>query len=228
MWDDQFDHFAQHYRVLRYDLRGFGRSSPPERPYSHADDLKALLASLRMEPTAIVGLSFGGQVALDFALAHPQATRALVLVDAVISGWQWSSQHAASLAGVRGVARAAGADAGRRDWLRHALFAPACEQPAVARRLAEMVNGYSCWHWLNDDPRRAAESPATDRLGQLTAPTLVLVGERDLDDFQGIADLLEREIAGARKVVLRGVGHMANMEDPTRFNEVVLDFLAAI
>src|SRR4051794_29903296 len=82
MWDDQFALFAERYRVLRYDLRGYGRSaSPPDRPYSHSDDLMALLTRFDMAPATLVGLSLGGLVVVDFAVTYPDAIRALVPVD---------------------------------------------------------------------------------------------------------------------------------------------------
>jgi 3-oxoadipate enol-lactonase len=87
MWDDQFEAFAQHYRVVRYDMRGYGKTAPPaDEGYSHTDDLKALLEYLRIDRAHILGQSRGGAVAIDFALAHPEATGALVLVDPVLGG----------------------------------------------------------------------------------------------------------------------------------------------
>ena len=229
MWDDQFSHFAERYRTLRYDMRGYGRSaSPPEQPYSHVDDLKALLAFLGMEPALVVGLSSGGMVAVDFALTYPEAVRALVPVDAVISGWEMSMERNTSAAAIRVAALEAGIAAAKALWLADPLFVPACEQPAVAARLAEMVAAYDGWRWLNADPRRVAVPPAVHQLGQIAVPTLVVVGERDLDDFLGIADLLAREIVDARKVIVRGAGHMANMEAPDQFNSALDTFFSAL
>jgi pimeloyl-ACP methyl ester carboxylesterase len=71
MWDDQWSVFAEHYRVVRYDLRGFGRSAPEPVPYSDVDDLLALLNFLDIERAHLVGLSMGGIVSVHFALGHP-------------------------------------------------------------------------------------------------------------------------------------------------------------
>ncbi|HEY8293439.1 MAG TPA: alpha/beta hydrolase, partial [Thermomicrobiales bacterium] len=70
--------------------------------------------------------------------------------------------------------------------------------------------------------------PAAERLREVTAPTLVVLGERDLPDFHAIADRIARDVPDARKIILPGVGHMANMEAPERFNGAVLDFLASL
>jgi 3-oxoadipate enol-lactonase len=120
----------------------------------------------------------------------------------------------------------AGLQAAKTFWLQHPFFAPACEQPAMAARLAQMVTDYSGWHLLNTDPGQVLNPPAIQRLGTIPAPTLVIVGEQDVVDFHRIADILEHGIPGATKVVMPGVGHMANMEDPARFNAMMLGFLA--
>ena len=92
----------------------------------------------------------------------------------------------------------------------------------------QIVSDYSGWHWVKQDPARTLDPPAIQRLDEISAPTLVIIGERDLSDFRAIADTLQQQIPGAKKVILTGVGHLSNMEDPKRFNEVVLDFLASI
>jgi pimeloyl-ACP methyl ester carboxylesterase len=231
MWDAQVDELARHYRVVRYDQRGFGRSAlPGSEPYTHTDDLRALLEYLGIDvAAAVVGLSAGGEVALGLALAYPAALRALVLADAVVEGHKWSARWDAAVIPVWQGARQEGIAVGKARWLAHqGLFGPAQEQPAVAAGLARMVEDYSGWHWVNRDPQRRAAVPAIERLDQLHLPTLVVVGERDDADFQAQADALARGIPGARKAVIPGVGHMSNMEDPATFNRLVLDFLAEV
>jgi pimeloyl-ACP methyl ester carboxylesterase len=96
----------------------------------------------------------------------------------------------------------------------------------VVARLRAIVADYSGWHWLHSDPRRSLEPPAITRLAEIAAPTLAIVGQHDLADFHAIADLLATQAPAGRRVVLPGVGHLANMEAPDACNEVVLDFLA--
>lgn len=229
MWDDQFAPFAEHYRVVRYDMRGFGRSAPVgEDPYAHTDDLAALLDYLEISRAAIIGLSMGGQVAVDFALTYPAMTRALVPVDALVGGHQWSAEWNAAVGPVWRTARATNIDAGKALWLSTPLFVPANEQPAVAARLQEMVADYSGSHWLRGDPQRSLDPPAMERLHEIIAPTLVVLGERDVPDFHVIADRLADQVLGAQKIILPGAGHMANMEAPTTFNAAVLRFLATV
>jgi len=81
VWDEQFGVFSRTYRVLRFDFRGYGRSSRPEpgRPYSHVDDLAAVMDAASVERAALVGCSMGGSTAIDFALEYPSRVSALVL-----------------------------------------------------------------------------------------------------------------------------------------------------
>jgi 3-oxoadipate enol-lactonase len=200
---------------------------PTDTPYTHPDDLHALMTHLGIEHAYIVGLSLGGAVAVDFAVTYPHATAALIPVDAaLLGGYEWLEGRPSSA--VIAQAQQAGLQAAKTFWLQHPLFAPAHEQPAVAARLAVMVEDYSGWHLVNDDPGRVLEPPAIQRLATINAPTLIIIGERDVVDFHRIADILQERIPGAKKVVMLGVGHMANMEDPERFNEIVLGFLAKI
>ncbi len=228
MWDDQFHAFAGRYRVIRYDMRGFGKSAvPSDETYAPADDLRALLEHLDVERAHVVGLSMGGGLAIDFALAYPEATDGLIAVDSILGGYQWR-EFGATLTSVFSAARESGVEAAKEVWLNSPLFAPALEMPDVAARLRQIVSGYSGWHLVNENPVRPISPPAIQRLGEISAPTLVVVGERDLPDFHTIADTLERGIPGARKAALPGAGHMSNMEDPDSFNETVLHFLAGL
>src|SRR5262245_49732283 len=148
MWDDQFEPFAQQYRV-RYGARGFGKSALPtaEKPYAHTDDLKALMTHLDIARAFILGLSMGGGIALDFAVAHPEATEALIPVDSRLNGWQPDAEFAAYLSAVRTRASAAGIQAARDGWTYSAMFKPALENRTVASRLAQIIADYSGWHW---------------------------------------------------------------------------------
>lgn len=226
MWDDQFEVFAQYYQVLRYDMHGFGQSDLSSGSFAHADDLKALLDDLEIAEAAILGLSMGGEMAINFALAYPESTRALIVAGTALGGYERSPAFIASLAPMGAAARDARIQAAKELWLAHPLFTLAHQQPAVAARLRHMVDDYAGWHLIAEARGHALDPPAAQRLGEITAPTLVIVGEHDLPDFQAIATLLERQIPHSQKVVMQGVGHMTSMEDPRRFSDIVLRFLA--
>src|SRR5712692_3213994 len=93
MWDEQFSVFAQHYRVIRYDMRGYGKTEVPAGPVSNHGDVANLLSHLHVEKAHILGISFGGLVALDFTLAYPEMVAALILVTPGVSGRQPSERE---------------------------------------------------------------------------------------------------------------------------------------
>jgi 3-oxoadipate enol-lactonase len=228
MWDDQYAAFAQRYRVLRYDARGFGRSSVPgaER-YSHADDLRALLEYLGIGHAALIGFSLGGGIAISFALTYPAAVDALIVAGSLLPGRRLSAELGASFGAIWSAGRALGVTAARARWLQHELFVPIRSRPELDARFTQMVSDYSGWEWTNKDPQHKPEPPPAQRLGEIRARMLAIVGERDLPDFHAIAGLIQRDVPGARRVLLPGVGHVVNMEAPEQFNQLVIDFLAA-
>jgi pimeloyl-ACP methyl ester carboxylesterase len=228
MWDDQFAPFAARHRVIRYDLRGFGQSDPPREgePYTHAADLRALLELLEIERAALVGLSMGGMFATEFALTFPEATSALVLADAALGGYAFGPRFGGTLSALYRVARADGVAAARELWLGDELFAFSQTLPDVAARLRAMVTDYSFWNMLHRDPHSAFEPSASERLREISTPTLVIVGEHDIPDFRAIADVYTAGIRGARQAVVPAAGHMTNLDNPAAFNDLVLAFLA--
>ena len=97
VWDEQFGVFSKAYRVLRHDFRGYGRSSrpEPEKPYSHVDDLEAVMDAAGVDRAALIGNSMGGRVAIDFALEHPSRVSALVLAAPGLGGFEGSIEEEA-------------------------------------------------------------------------------------------------------------------------------------
>jgi 3-oxoadipate enol-lactonase len=226
-WESQFYSFLPQHRVVRYDLRGYGRSSlPTKNAYSHSADLLALLDRLGIEKASLVGQSMGGWIATNFALNYPERTQSLVLVDSALYGYRWSHEWRRLWEAIHEKADVAGARAANQMWLEHPLFAPAREQPAVAARLSAMIAGYSGWHWVLSDVHTPVQPPDIERLEELQAPTLVLTGRRDLPDFQSIAAILSERLPHASRVRLSGVGHLSNMEAPVAFNHALTRFLA--
>jgi len=228
-WDDQFAVYAQRYRVVRYDVRGFGRSEVPRagEPYSHADDLAALLDKLDAGRAHVVGVSMGGRIALDFAVTHPDRVRSVTVIDTAIGGWPWSRAWLVSYAPVLAAARRKDIAAAKAAYLGNELFAPIRAKPAAAERMRRMVNDYSGWHLVNPDPERVPQPETVSRLDVVRAPTMVVSGAQDMADFQMIAAFVARGVAGAKRVTIADAGHLACMEAPQRTNEIVLGFLGA-
>jgi 3-oxoadipate enol-lactonase len=228
MWDAQWSAFAQHHRVLRYDLRGYGASSVPKGPYSHVDDLLALIDSVSARPVHLVGLSLGGRVALRVAAQEPAAVRSLILADPALDGHLWSPDWLQRWRKMTDAAQRGELGSAKRLWLEHILFEPANQDPKVADALRRMIDRYSGWHLGHPDPGTAPQTPVAQMLSSISIPTLVLVGELDLPDFQSIAQRLGQEMPQAELRSIAGSGHMSNMEAPRVFNELVLEFLQRV
>jgi 3-oxoadipate enol-lactonase len=217
MWDDQVGPFSQAYQVIRFDARGFGRSSlPGDEVFSAYDDLRMLLDHLRIDRAHVIGLSMGGSTVINFAVTHPDRVRKLVVADSGV-GAAPARRPPDPNAEIEEV---------REEWLVSPLFAPAMEQPAVAQRLRQIIGDYSGYHWVHTTNDQRPVPPVTDRLHELLMPTLVIYGERDTPEVHGSALRLEQGIPNCRRVILPGVGHMSNMEAPAAFNAAVLGFLA--
>lgn len=235
MWDDQFSVFAQRYRVIRYDLRGFGKSDVPPGPYTLRDDLYGLLNFLGIQKTYLIGCSMGGSLAIDFTLEHPDMVSALIPVCAGLGGFEpsdtdaelayWEQIEAAEKAG----------DTARVNemevhlWVDGLGRAPEEVNPAIRERVREM-NGLALAREAEANlaqPQRL-DPPAVGRLAEIRVPTLVIIGDQDLSGTQQTADKLASSISGARKVVIHDTAHVPNMEKPDEFNRVVLDFLSTL
>jgi pimeloyl-ACP methyl ester carboxylesterase len=223
MWDMQFAEFSRNYRVIRYDVRGFGRSAMAEGPYQSHEDLRALLDHLAVEQAHLVGLSLGGRIAIDFALEYPERVSALVLAGPGLSGFEFS---ASEWWGPIGDAIQAGDSVRAAElWLESPYMAPAMEQPELAARLRTLAVENSSM-WLRENTEVPLSPPAMGRIAELSAPTLLILGRLDVPDIHQIAELLSTGISGAWGVVIQGAGHMVNMERPEQFNRVVLEFFS--
>ncbi|MET0270453.1 MAG: alpha/beta hydrolase [Sphingomonas sp.] len=212
-WDGIWDALDPARATVRYDLRGFGGSiaDAPE-PFSHADDLAALLDALAIGRCDLVGLSMGGAVALDFALDRPGRVRRLVLVSPGVAGWDWSAEWRALWRPITAAARDGRMDEARDLWWRHPLFETTRAGPA-ATGLRRSIMAYAGAQWIADLQRPVL--PAVERLHAITAPMLLLTGARDLPDFRLIADLLAAAAPDVRRVDMPGRGHLLHLEDPS-------------
>ena len=235
-WDDQVDVFARRYRVLRYDMRGWGDSAQEqaEPPFSPRQDLLSLLDFLSIQQTFLLGLSGGGTLALDFTLEHPGDVDALILVAAGLSGYpqRMTETIQAFIAQYYGALQqhdlASAVEATVRFWTDGPSRTPE-QVPAQARaRITALSTQHLQRHgdlMAHQQHMLPLEPPALNRLAEVKVPTLIVVGDRDAPEILEIADTLEQSIAEATKVVLPGTAHHPNMEQPEEFNRIVLDFL---
>lgn len=225
VWAPQWPALAANFDVIGVDLRGFGRSSlPGAAPYAHHEDLRALLDALGVERTHLIGHSLGGGIAASFAVAYPRRAGRLVLAAPLLRGHALGALLAL-LKSVWQIAARDGVDAARTAWLHSELFAPALDTPTGRALLTAILADYSGWHWHNRDPETGLAPPLAERLQDLAAPTLVLVGTRDLPDFIHMGEALAAQAPNTRLDLLPDLGHVPSLENPDLFNALVLDFL---
>ena len=233
-WDLQVAALSRTYRTIAYDVRGHGISDAPAEASAYSqpisvEDLRGLVAHLGVRTAAIVGLSMGGNIALNFALTYPETVSALVVADTGAG----SDETADWLAGSAMYAEAldrGGTEAFADLAMASPLFAHYCAKGPAAERFIRACLMTHRAHGLAHTAREVlAKRPPIyalqARLAKLTVPTLLLVGEHDAP-CRKVHDFMARTIPGARAIVIRGAGHLTNLETPAVFNAAVTRFFA--
>lgn len=233
-WNNEFAHFAGRFRVIRYDMRGYGTSEPIEGEFSHLGDLIALLDQLAVrEPAVIMGCSMGGGLAIDFALTHPARVRALILVGAGPSGLKLDVPTPPKFADAEKAFEAGDldlvAEIETQIWFDGAGRTPGQVNPEM-RRLAYEMNRIALSHEAKELGKRlpGAQPPAAMRLAELRIPILIIVGAHDTAFIRAAADHMLDRVPSARKVVIEDAAHLPNMDHPEEFRRIVDGFLKAL
>lgn len=227
-WDDQFRALAREHRVVRYDARGYGRSPLGTAPYSHQEDLAALLRALGIEQAQLVGLSNGAAIAVEFALFAPASVRSLVLGPAPMRGHDLGPEF---MSGMRAVI-VAGA-AGDMDACLAAAwdFAPlrvAAGLPDARRRIDAMIRAHEFGYARPGAPKRSwLEPPVSARFEEIVAPTLVVIGDGEMPALVEQGEAMARRIPGAELALIEGAGHIVNVERPAEYLAIVSEWLRA-
>jgi pimeloyl-ACP methyl ester carboxylesterase len=230
-FDPQVAQFRDSYRCIRHDMRGFGASQMPEGFYSHMEDLRVLMDTLKIERAHLVGISLGGSVALEFAIRYRFRPISLSLVGASVHGWRWGDAMEAYGKAEEALAAKhdlqGRVDLDMRTWVYGPTRGPGSIAPHLSLRIRSMVEGAN---------RRAADQargthqrldpPAVERLRVIRAPTMVIWGKDDFEEVPPVAEHLARTIRGARKAVIEDAAHLPNLERPQEFNRVLGQFLA--
>ena len=225
LWDEQF------WRPRR-TLSGCSLRSPGSRKVGpSAGTVFSLRRSVRalkllgIESTHVIGFSFGGGVALDFTVAHPEMAESLILIAPGLSSWK--DELAPVLAELSQLAAEEGASKAVEMLLADPSM-PTAEQVEARQQMSEI---------LEDSPQlfdsgfaylrsmEPLDPPAEERLQEIEVPTLLIVGKRDHPGIHENVNALQEGIEGARKVLIMGVGHMVSLEHPEELRRIVLDFL---
>ncbi|MFI5281668.1 MAG: alpha/beta fold hydrolase [Candidatus Dormibacterales bacterium] len=228
MWEPQVEAFAGHFDVILLDMRGFGESELPPVRWSPVADLMAFMDQLELKPAHLVGCSLGGSLAIDFALDHPERISKLVLVGSAIGGADFGKKYPELWAEVKAADEANDLDAVNRAEMHLFLDRPRRPQGYVKQPLRDLfldMNGRNFDSDFKSAPTDDLDPRAAGRLGEITAPTLVVVGDEDVPPVFDCVELLMESVRHARKVVIHDAAHLPNLEDPRAFNRLVLEFL---
>jgi pimeloyl-ACP methyl ester carboxylesterase len=229
IWDDQVAAFSSRYRVLRYDRRGYGKSTGHADPTADPDDLRILLDSLGIRSAIVLGLSGGSRAALDFAVAFPDRVQALVLYgQGPPEGFQPMPPGPRPREMFAEIARKHGLDS-LHQFVRSVLSWEPPNRPDHRERLNQIWSRYEGRDLLDPRPPSGRVQQARmDQVGQIRVPTLVIVGDHERPLQRKVADTLTRRIPNARQVVITDGGHGAHFAQPERFNAALMDFLRTV
>jgi 3-oxoadipate enol-lactonase len=230
MWDAQVPAFAERYRVIRYDTRGFGRTETDDVEFRDLDDARAVLDHLDVSSAFVVGTSRGGLIGLDFLLEHPDRVDAFVSVASGVGGFD---------ANLPEDQRPPFDEMNRlwdeKDWealaeLETQVWVDGWGQPKtrVNPEIRETVKGWILENYRAEKAEgrpQPTTPPAADRIDEVRVPVLVLVGLADEPQTVASGLHLAESVAGAKLVEFPGVAHMIHLEEPERVNRLVLEFL---
>ena len=229
MWEPQAAGLGEHFDVIRPDMRGCGESELPAKEWSSTADVLALMDGLGLRQAPhLVGCSIGGGAAIDFTLEHPERVSKLVLVGAGVGGQKHDERYAHLFAEVTAAEEAKDLVALNEAEMNLWLVGPGRTAGHIEKRLRDLfldMNGRDLRSDWESAPMKSLDPPAAERLGEIKAPTLVVVGDHDIPEVQETADLLVSKIRGARKAVIHDAAHLPNLEHPDKFNRLLLDFL---
>ncbi|MFE5139791.1 alpha/beta fold hydrolase [Streptomyces fagopyri] len=227
MWDAVVPDLARQHTVIRYDLRGFGRSAPPTGPFSETDDLRRLLDHLGHDRVRLVGASWGGRVALDFVLTHPDRVHSLAVFAPPWRGYDWSADMIAYDEAETAALASGDLDAAVRINLDMWLRGPARTWEEVAPGLADRLRDPVRTSLVNQDVvGEHSQGTATGDLASVSVPTLVGIGKLDVADFQDIGRRYASAIPGATLVEFDTAAHLIALDAPTQLTAALGPFLA--
>lgn len=233
MWDDQWDAFTAHYRVIRYDMRGFGKSDTVTSPRTRRNDLYALLQHLDVSQAHLLGCSLGGEIVLDLALEYPALAQSLIIVNGPPSGFVPRGEPPMYLMEMIGAMQSGDVDHASELALRIWFDGPERRPDQVDQTIRQRASAMNhrpvaenTWAIADLQPLNPLTPPAIERFDEIKVPTLIIKGALDHAETLRAMEILDNGINGVTTVTIEDAAHVPNLEHPTTFNEIVLQFLA--
>ena len=208
IWEKQVEELSKTNKVITYDLRGFGKSSLPNGKYSHTEDLNQLLKELNIQNAKIVGHSFGGEIAVEYALKYPNEVNSLVLISPSLRGVKVNTREWEAYVEL---GRTGDIEGLRKRILENPTFKDLKEGSKEMELIKEIVNDYSGFHFMNKDPREIIEG--NQEIKNISCPVEVVIAERDEEPQKEVAKRFKEEI-GVEARVIPNCGHIGILEEP--------------
>jgi len=237
-WDHQFETLSKKYKVIRYDVRGYGKSAnpDPEEAYYDYEDIKSLLDFLKIEKVHICGLSMGSGIATDFALMYPDRCNSLIPIGPWPSGYgsgEIVNEGTNMLWTVFGDVVKTLNEKGIKEatdywWTGTDFVKSSVRSEKTLKELLKMGYEYDFWGFKNPNKRSNPSPPAINRLNEINVPTLIVTAEYDMSPCITVADLMEKEMKNAKKISIKDAGHCMNMEKPEEFNAELVIFIESL
>ena len=227
MWDPQWDALAAAHRVVRYDLRGFGRADTTHTAFSNRADLVAVMDAADLDRAVLVGCSRAGSIVIDTALEFPDRVSGIVWVCGGLSGTDVEDLPEEQAVFARSEALeaakdwAALADLDVEIWI-DGIGQPAGRAPAAVRDLVRRMTYETYTQEKPYGDPVVLDPPAAARLDEIRVPLLAIAGLLDIAATATVADLLVAGVPGARRVNLPDAAHLPNLERPEGFTETLL------
>lgn len=229
MWDPQFNAFADHYQTIRFDLRGFGKTSMPPGEFETLDEINGMMAALGIESAHILGYSYGGTIAPSFAMKFPERVKSLILVGPGMIGYEWSEGVSNYFNRFQETYKDKNYEEMMRLLKWKSIYGPYREQEGF-EDICQLLDEMFMHVVLHAQREGRPISPGDTRkmLSEVKAPTYILVGELDFKDYHNIANIYDLKIPNSIKEVFPNAAHFMNQENPALFNELVLKFLKSV
>jgi 2-hydroxy-6-oxonona-2,4-dienedioate hydrolase len=235
MFDGIWEPLAAEFRVVRYDMRGFGKSSPVNGPVSRRADLQQLLNHLSIPRCHLVGCSYGGEIALDLTLENPGETASLTLVAGTPSGFELKGEPPRYVLEMIDAMKNGDIDRANelqiRIWLDGEFREPEQMDPGLREKALQMNRipvSLGTFFRADTQPLNPLDPPAATRLEEVRCPTLIVAGSLDHPEVLRAADEMAARIPEARKVIFEGSGHVPSYEQPDQFVRQLLEFLQTV
>lgn len=228
IWDYQMSDLTNYYKVIRYDLRGYGKSDTPISSFSHCEDLKALFDTLKIKNATIIGSSYGGSVAIDFLLQYPELVKSLVLVAPSINGYRYPLRIMYEAMKNIFLLKSKGFNFAIEKFINNPfweyLLPPVYRQEAREKVLQTIRTKKNFYGW--DFKLAIPIKPyAISRLSEIHAPVMIVLSDKDKGFNIKVGERVHKEIHNSKKVVINDCGHLPFVEKPEEFNREILYFL---